>query len=73
MLQYMNSSSDAQMNPNTVHSDVAPWLPLPSLPPSFGFGSLDSDKPLPEPDRPDMIIQAADIAGILADTNVYHL
>ncbi|KAK3124182.1 hypothetical protein QOZ80_7BG0583020 [Eleusine coracana subsp. coracana] len=59
--------------PNTVHSDVAPALALPKLPPSLGFGSLDDDEPLAEPDRPDMIMQAADIARILADTDISHL
>ncbi|TVU40275.1 hypothetical protein EJB05_13731 [Eragrostis curvula] len=59
--------------PNTVHSEIAPALPLPTLPPSFGFGDLLDDEPLAEPDRPDMIMQAAEIARILAETDVSHL
>jgi cohesin loading factor subunit SCC2 len=59
--------------PNTVHSEIAPALPLPTLPPTLGFGSLYDDEPLVEPDRPDMIMQAADIARILAETDVSHL
>lgn len=59
--------------PNTVHSEIAPVLPLPTLPPALGFGDLRDDEPLAAPDRPDMIMQAADIARILADTDVSHL
>ncbi|KAF0909077.1 hypothetical protein E2562_031337 [Oryza meyeriana var. granulata] len=49
--------------PNTVHSDIASALPLPS----------DDDEPLADPDRPDMIMQAANIGRILAETDVCHL
>ncbi|CAN6209133.1 unnamed protein product [Urochloa humidicola] len=59
--------------PNTVHSEIAPALPLPTLPPALGFGDLRDDEPLAAPDRPDMIMQAANIARILADTDVSHL
>ena len=59
--------------PNTVHSEIAPSLPLPTLPPALGFGDLRDDEPLAPPDRPDMIMQAANIARILADTDVSHL
>ena len=33
----------------------------------------DHDEPLAEPDRPDMIMQAAAIARILASTDISHL
>nr|CAB3455479.1 unnamed protein product [Digitaria exilis] len=59
--------------PNTVHSEIAPTVPLPNLPPAFGFDDLRDDEPLAAPDRPDMIMQAAEIARILADTDVSHL
>ncbi|XP_062190537.1 sister chromatid cohesion protein SCC2-like isoform X1 [Phragmites australis] len=59
--------------PNTVHSEIAPALPLPTLPPALGFDGLRDDEPLAAPDRPDMIMQAANIARILAETDVSHL
>ncbi len=59
--------------PNTVHSEIASALPLPTLPLNLGAGLLDDDDPLADPDRPDMIMQAANIARILADTDVSHL
>lgn len=59
--------------PNTVHSEVLPSLPLPNLPRELGFDALRDDEPLAVPDRPDMIMQAANIARILADTDVSHL
>lgn len=59
--------------PNTVHSEVLPSLPLPTLPRELGFDALRDDEPLAAPDRPDMIMQAANIARILADTDVSHL
>ncbi|PUZ68216.1 hypothetical protein GQ55_2G007600 [Panicum hallii var. hallii] len=59
--------------PNTVHSEIAPALPLPTLPPALGFDDLRDDEPLAAPDRPDMIMQAANIARILAETDVSHL
>ncbi|KAL6647205.1 hypothetical protein ACP70R_014642 [Stipagrostis hirtigluma subsp. patula] len=58
--------------PNTVHSEIAPALPLPTLPPALGAG-LDDDGPLAAPDRPDAIMRAADIARVLAATDVSHL
>ncbi|RLN34829.1 nipped-B-like protein B isoform X2 [Panicum miliaceum] len=59
--------------PNTVHSEIAPALPLPTLPPALGFDDLRDDEPLAAPDRPDMLMQAANIARILAETDVSHL
>ncbi|XP_040381685.1 sister chromatid cohesion protein SCC2 isoform X2 [Oryza brachyantha] len=59
--------------PNTVHSEIAPALPLPTLPPALGDGDDRHDQPLADPDRPDMIMQAANIARILAHTDVSHL
>ncbi|CAN6170545.1 unnamed protein product [Urochloa humidicola] len=59
--------------PNTVHSEIAPALPLPTLPPALGFDDLRDDEPLAVPDRPDMIMQSANIARILADTDVSNL
>uniref|UniRef100_A0A0D9WUQ6 Sister chromatid cohesion protein n=1 Tax=Leersia perrieri TaxID=77586 RepID=A0A0D9WUQ6_9ORYZ len=59
--------------PNTVQSEIAAALPLPSLPPNLGAGLLDDDEPLADLDRPDMIMQAANIARILADTDISHL
>ena len=59
--------------PNTVHSEIAATLPLPTLPATLGAGLDDRDEPLAEPDRPDMIMQAAAIARILATTDISHL
>ncbi|EEE66449.1 hypothetical protein OsJ_22834 [Oryza sativa Japonica Group] len=59
--------------PNTVHSEIASALPLPRLPLNLGAGLLDDDDPLADPDGPDMIMQAANIARILAETDVSHL
>ncbi|XP_051216494.1 sister chromatid cohesion protein SCC2 isoform X1 [Lolium perenne] len=56
--------------PNTVHSEIAATLPLPTLP---AAPSHDRDEPLAEPDRPDMIMQAAAIARVLANTDISHL
>ncbi|KAL6880324.1 hypothetical protein ACP4OV_011889 [Aristida adscensionis] len=58
--------------PNTVHSEIAPALPLPTLPPALGADD-DDDAPLADPDRPDLIMQAANVARILAETDVSHL
>ncbi|KQK21203.1 hypothetical protein BRADI_1g59325v3 [Brachypodium distachyon] len=60
--------------PNTVHSEIAAALPLPTLPPTLGvLGGDDRDEPLAEPDRPDMIMHAADIARALANTDISYL
>uniref|UniRef100_A0A453BQD5 Sister chromatid cohesion protein n=1 Tax=Aegilops tauschii subsp. strangulata TaxID=200361 RepID=A0A453BQD5_AEGTS len=59
--------------PNTVHSEIAAALPLPTLPATLGTDLHDHDEPLAEPDRPDMIMQAAAIARILASTDISHL
>lgn len=59
--------------PNTVHSEIAAALPLPTLPATLGTDLYDHDEPLAEPDRPDMIMQAAAIARILASTDISHL
>lgn len=59
--------------PNTVHSEIAAALPLPTLPATLGADLNDHDEPLAEPDRPDMIMQAAAIARILANTDISHL
>ncbi|CAM0905131.1 unnamed protein product [Alopecurus aequalis] len=59
--------------PNTVHSEIAAALPLPTLPATLGAGLDDRDEPLAESDRPDMIMQAAAIARILATTDISHL
>uniref|UniRef100_K3ZPX8 Sister chromatid cohesion protein n=1 Tax=Setaria italica TaxID=4555 RepID=K3ZPX8_SETIT len=60
--------------PNTVHSEIAARVA--GSPPSrlaLGFDDLRDDEPLAAPDRPDMIMQAANIARILAETDVSHL
>lgn len=59
--------------PNTVHSEIAAALPLPTLPATLGTDLHDHDEPLAEPDRPDMIMQAAAIARILPSTDISHL
>jgi cohesin loading factor subunit SCC2 len=56
--------------PNTVHSEIAAALPLPAM---LGAGFDDRDEPLADPDRPDMIMQAAAIARMLAATDISHL
>jgi cohesin loading factor subunit SCC2 len=59
--------------PNTVHSEIAGALRLPTLPATLGAGFDDRDEPLAEADRPDMIMQAAAIARILATTDISRL
>lgn len=63
---------------NTVHSDVAPCLPLPSLP--VFFGSLDQEIRLSEEangsrsvNRRDVVNQAEKIASLLQGTDVSYL
>lgn len=68
---------------NTIHSEVAPCLPLPSLP--VFFGALDPDLCLFDEvstdsygsyrslNRPEILAQSSEIADLLRETDVSYL
>lgn len=63
---------------NTVHSEVAPCLPLPSLPVFCGaidqeLRLLDDSSGLRSLNRKDVLNQAGKIANMLKDTDVSYL
>ncbi|KAJ4960537.1 hypothetical protein NE237_020447 [Protea cynaroides] len=63
---------------NTVHSEIAPCLPLPSLPVFCGaidhkLRLSDESSSVPSLNRKDVLAQASKIADLLRDTDVSYL